>query len=160
MAEEEPKKRKGNKLLIGLVIFTLLASGGAAGYFYLSANSGDLAEDGTEKAPPVEIVEPIFVKVGPMTVNIRSHLGDRLLYISMMVKVKDETTEKFLKKQMPDINNRLLILLSQQTAESLTAVGGKEIAAENILAALNRPFSDPQPELGIESVLFQDFIVQ
>jgi len=74
--------------------------------------------------------------------------------------VKDETTEKFLLAQMPDINNRLLILLSQQNAEALNAVGGKEVVAQRILEALERPFSDPQPTLTIESVLFQDFIVQ
>lgn len=160
MAEENTIRPKSRKLLIGVLMLALMAAGGAAGYLYLSKSDSALLADGTEKAEPIEVVEPIFVKVGPMTVNIRSNLGDRLLYISMMVKVKDETTEGFLQKQMPDINNRLLILLSQQTAESLNAVGGKEVAAENILAALNRPFADPQPELGIESVLFQDFIVQ
>ncbi len=159
MSEEEGKKGGKLKVIILVVVFLLLGGGGgAAAVFFLGGKDEASAEEA--EPPPPEIVDPIFVKVGPMTVNIQSMRGDRLLYTSLMLKVGDETTEKFLLTQMPDINNRMLILLSQQTAEELNAIEGKQMVAEKILTTLREPFADPQPELVIDSVFFQDFIVQ
>lgn len=146
-------------LVIIVLVVALIGVGGAFAYFMLDKN--EQGEDGTADADaPIEIIEPIYVKVGPMTINISGRGGDRLLYTSMMLKVKDVTTETFLQTQMPDINNRMLILLSQQKAEELNETGGKEMIAAKILEALEKPFADPQPELVIQDVLFQDFIVQ
>lgn len=149
-------------LLIGLLVVLLVIMVSVNMYLLLKDDDADNAEAvAEEEQQPIEIVDPIFVKVGPMTVNIGSaNLGDRLLYTSLMVKVGNEETAKFLRTHLPDINNRMLILLSQQSAEQLTAPSGKEALAAKILESLTQPFSTPQPELEMESVLFQDFIVQ
>jgi len=151
----------GSKLLKVVAIATLLivaSVAGAGAYYFLKTDSARSGPDIDSK--PVEISDPIYLKVGPMTVNVQSDRGDRLLYMSMMVKVGDDDTKSFLENNMPDINNRMLILLSQQRAEKLNAVDGKKLVAEKILGALQEPFSEHQPDLLIESVFFQEFIVQ
>ena len=150
-------------LMMGLVVFLLFIMVGMNMYLLLKDDDDTAAEaeaEVVEEAEPIEIIDPIFVKVGPMTVNIKSTHGERLLYTSMMVKVSDDETAKFLRIHLPDINNRMLILLSQQTAEQLTEPDGKAGLAEKIMEVLQAPFATPQPELALESVLFQDFIVQ
>ena len=158
--EQPEKKGGGKKWMVIILLLLLFGSGGAAAWYFLLG--GAASENGEEEAEaePIEITDPVFVKVGPMTVNIQSARGDRLLYTSMMIKVGNEDTQKFLETNMPDINNRMLILLSQQKAEELNAPEGKQMVADRILEALEEPFADPQPELTIESVFFQDFIVQ
>lgn len=154
------KKQDGKmKLIVIILIVVILALGGAVGYMFWS-KSNEPDPNAEPEPEPIVVVDPIFMKIGPMTVNIHSRRGDRLLYISFMLKVADETSESFLQTRIPDINNRLLILLSDQSAEELTAPGGKQLVANKILETLRKPYTDPQPEIVIEDVLFQDFIVQ
>jgi len=159
-AEQEttPRGRRVVKV-IAIAALLIATSAAGAGAFYFFMAEGPKA-DRSDDAKPVEIREPIYLKVGPMTVNIQSNRGDRLLYMSMMVEVGDDETKTFLENNMPAINNRMLILLSQQRAENINAIDGKQLVADKILDALQEPFSDPQPELVIESVFFQEFIVQ
>ena len=148
-------------LLIGLLALLLVVMVGLNLYLLLRDDGAQHEAPTVEEQAPMEITEPVFVEVGPMTVNVDSaDLGERLLYISLMIKVGSEETAKFLRTHLPDINNRLLILLSAQQAEQLTAAQGKKALAKQILEALQEPLADPQPELSLEAVLFQDFIVQ
>ncbi|KZX54875.1 hypothetical protein A3709_07570 [Halioglobus sp. HI00S01] len=152
--EQQPKSRK-RIILVAMILVGIM---GAAAGAYLTLGSSDADE--SKIAEPAVIVDPLFVKVGPMTVNLQGKSTDRLLYTSVMLRVSDNTTRNFLTTYMPDINNRMLVLLSQKSAEQLKAAEGKSQVADEILLALSEPFSDPQPELSIVGVYFQDFIVQ
>ena len=153
-------KFQQGKILLWVLLVLLVLGGAGGGYFFFMHPGDEKTADGEEAAEEVVIVDPIFVSVGPFTVNISSLRGDRLLYTSMMLQVDDEQTEIFLQKHMPSINNRMLILLSEQIAEELNALGGKEMVKQKILDIFNTPLSEPQPELAIRDVLFQEFIVQ
>src|SRR5690606_10330608 len=105
--------------------------------------------------------EPIFVPVGSMTVNLQDDsFGQRLLYTGFSLKVNDNSTRDILLTHMPEVRSRLLLLLSQKSADALTAAGGKEVLVQEITALLAEPLAPGLPPVALSSVLFTDFIVQ
>ncbi len=147
-------------LLILLVLFLGLLS--AANFWLLleSREVGEIAEEETEQAN-VEPQDPIFVTVGPMTVNLESdQYGQRLLYTGLSLRVADEETREQLTTHMPEIHSRLLVLLSSYSASELTAPDGKEELAEEILGLFDEPLAAGWSPPSVEAVFFTDFIVE
>ena len=146
-------------ILVILMVFLALMT--VANFYLLmdtrKAQQGDEDTDLVQQeAPP-----PIFVPLGPLTVNLRNDVyGQRLLYTSLTLRVEDEVTREILAAHMPEVHSRLLLLLSAQNAEDMTSVDGKAILGEKVLKLFEEPLTDPQPPLTISAVLFTDFIVQ
>jgi len=145
--------------LLGLLI--ILISGASSAGVYLLLDSRSAADEVAKAAPPAEALPPIFVPVQPFTVNIQSDdYSQRLLYIGLSLKVGDEKSSELVRTYMPQVRSRLLMLLSSQNADDLTTPQGKEKLSRQILALFDQPFSDPQPTLAVDDVLYTDFIVQ
>lgn len=107
------------------------------------------------------VAEPIFVKVGPMTVNLRSDAyGHRYLYAGLNLKVRDEESREQILTHMPEVHNRLLLLLSAQSASELEQPNGKTELAAQIVALFDTPLAKGWPRPRVDAALFTDFIVQ
>jgi flagellar FliL protein len=158
--KESTEKSRKPWWLMGLLIIVLSMASSAGAYYLLDRNSAE-DEASAEAEEPVEAPEPIFVSVSPFTVNLQSkQYEQRLLYIGLAFKVGDDETYRIVEQNMPQLRSRLLLLLSDQQAEDLVLPAGKQALARNILALFDEPFSDPQPALAIDDVLYTDFIVQ
>lgn len=159
MANFLNNSRATSWLLIVLAAFLTLMT---VANFYLLLETRN-AQPATEQTAlvPADAPEPIFVRLGPLTVNLRNDAyGQRLLYTSLTLRVEDATTQEILAAHMPEVHSRLLLLLAAQNADDMTSVDGKAILSEKILALFEQPLTDPQPPLAISAVLFTDFIVQ
>lgn len=109
-----------------------------------------------ERAP-----DPKYVQIGPMTVNLgRESFNQRLLYIGVSLRVLDSETQNLIEQHMPEVKNRMLLLLSGYSAEEMLSPGGKQQLASEIIELFDDPLTEPQPPLNIRSVLFTDFIIQ
>lgn len=161
MAKTKTEGKKGKPWwLLGLLIILISVACSVGVYFLLDSNSA-ASDEVTKAAPPAEALPPIFVPVQSFTVNIQSDdYSQRLLYIGLSLKVDDEQTGELIKTHMPQVRSRLLMLLSGQNADELVTPQGKETLSRQILALFDKPFSDPQPALAVDDVLFTDFIVQ
>ncbi|GAA5178716.1 flagellar basal body-associated protein FliL [Modicisalibacter zincidurans] len=147
--------------LAGLLIILLSVAGSVGVYLLLDSRSVASEDEVTQAAPPAEAEPPIFVSVQPFTVNIQSDdYSQRLLYIGLSLKVGDEQSSELVKMHMPQVRSRLLMLLSSQNADDLITPQGKEKLSRQILALFDQPFSEPQPTLVVDDVLYTDFIVQ
>lgn len=147
--------------LLGILVIILSMACSAAVFFMLDSNSSAAAQDSLVISEPVEAPAPIFVGITPFTVNLQSEeYAQRLLYIGLSLKVADELTQELIVKHMPQVRSRLLMLLSSQNAEDLISPQGKLALSKEILALFDEPFSDPQPTLAVQNVLYTDFIVQ
>lgn len=161
MAKEE-QKGGNNKLLIILLVVLICGMGAVIAYLLLDSRKGG-DEGGTEHASeePAIAPEPIFIKIGPMTVNlVNDELGQHLLYTSLTLKVDNQQTHDLIDTHMPEVHSRVLLLLSSKTAEEISSPEGKEKLIGEILALFEQPLTQPQPILAISSVLFSEFIVQ
>lgn len=153
-------KSSGIKWILIVLAVVLIALAGAILYLLLDGRQENSPPPRSQSSPAVAPL-PIFVKVGPMTVNLASDsYGQQLLYLSLSLKTSDLQTRDIINRHMPEVQNRLLILLSGQSAETLLSPEGKEGLSAQILALFEQPFTEPQPPLLISAVLFTDFILQ
>lgn len=147
--------------IIGILII-LFSMGSSAAMYYLMDSRG--SEDNVQAHTEIEeprAPSPIFVAISPFTVNLQSHHYDqRLLYVGLSLRVGNQTTQDLLQEHMPQVRSRLLMLLSSQQAEDLVTPEGKQALSSEILALFDQPFTDPQPPLAINDVLYTEFIVQ
>ncbi|GHE21067.1 flagellar basal body-associated protein FliL [Halomonas urumqiensis] len=159
------KSTGGSRKLLWLMgIVVILSSSAAAAALYMvfdQRNDGAQAQSQIQEEVVAERVAPIFVTIEPFTVNLADdQYGTRLLYAGMTLKVADQHTREVLTEHMPQVRSRLLMLFSGQQARELTGPEGKRTLAEEVLATLDAPMTENQPELAIDDVLFTEFIVQ
>ncbi|RWU09606.1 flagellar basal body-associated protein FliL [Pseudidiomarina gelatinasegens] len=129
---------------------------------YLLWETRSLAAASAMGAQPAEQepTDPVFVNISPFTVNLQSdQFGPRLLYAGLTLEVPSEKVKATLIKNMPQVRNRLLVLLSGQNAEGITQSEGKKVLAQNIMDSLIAPYNGDE-EIAINDVLFTEFIVQ
>lgn len=147
-------------LILIIVLVVLLGAGGAAGWLlfgkHAKAAEGEMAVAAT--SAPKRTEKPVFLDLDSFTVNLEG--GDRLLYVGMTLQLGDEATHEFLKAHLPQVRNRMLMVLSGQDAGTLITSDGKQKLAEAIRTSLLKQFADAQPALQVDKVLFTQFIVQ
>ena len=155
-------KGGSRKLLWLMVILVILSSSAAAAAIYLVFDQRqDPAQASVQTAAVPERRAPIFVKIDPFTVNLADDVyGSRLLYTGLSLKVGNEETRDILVEHMPQVRSRLLLMFAGKQASELTDPGSKQGLGEQVMAVLDPPMTDHQPELVIEDVLFTEFIVQ
>ena len=150
----------GNKTLwlvimaLALVIVTGAAIGGTYMFMNDDATAGEAEH--AKKAPPPK---PVFVEIDPFTANLQDARG-RILYIRIALKVDDEPQASRLTEHMPQVRNRILMILTDSPAEQLTTGDGKQMLANKLQVAIAEPFIDGEEPIGVQGVLFTDFIVQ
>lgn len=156
---------KKNSLLV--ILLMLIAIGGCAlaGYtFYEMKNlrgevAGNRKTSTDEK--PAEVVAPIYVPMDTFTVSLQPQEEDldRVLYVGITLRVKDEQSKVLAEQFLPDIRSRIFILLSHQTAKSLSTEEGKNNLVGMIKEELMKPVS-PHQNILVSDVLFNAFILR
>jgi len=125
------------------------------------------------RIPTVDISKPpIFVQLEPFTVNLRAKEGEDSHYLQtdIALRVNDSKTADALKGWMPEIRNRVNLILSSKSISDVQGDLSHENVQSEILRGLNAMFGIPPPppevpqahgSLGpIQGVLFISFIVQ
>ncbi len=159
--KDVPTAQAGKQSPVLYVLLTaLIFMVGANTYFlWETRNIALQATVGTveDKADPQD---PVFLNIAPFTVNLQSdQFGPRLLYAGLTLELPSEKAKESLSKNMPQVRNRLLVLLSGQEAERITQSEGKRQLAATISATLSEPYNSNE-EVLINDVLFTEFIVQ
>lgn len=166
MSDKDQSQQKTKTPWIPMLAIALFCSGISGGaVYYLSHKEISEkvvgTEDKSKAKEPVVVAAPIYLKIAPFTVNIKSDSArPRLLYSGVSFKLGDHETEKFLSEHMVEIRSRMLMLVADSKAEELVTPEGKAILTAKIMDMFKLPFSEPQPELAVTEALFTDFIVQ
>jgi flagellar FliL protein len=147
-------------LILIVVLVVLLGAGGAAGWMLFNKHSKPATGDKTvaDTAAPKRAEKPVFLDLDSFTVNLEG--GDRLLYVGMTLQLGNESTQEFLRAHLPQVRNRMLMVLSGQDADALITSDGKQKLAEAIRTSLLKQFAGARPALLVDKVLFTQFIVQ
>ncbi|MFU8783882.1 flagellar basal body-associated protein FliL [Aliidiomarina sp.] len=164
MAKPQPQKTD-NKSTIILVLVALvvvmIAATAVNTWLLLDTRTAAHAALHGNMPEQERVREPVFVKVDPFTVNLRSdQFGPRLLYAGMTLEVQDGSSKDTLMSNMPQVRSRLLVLLSGLDAERISTADGKTALAETIRTRLSEPYANSTAEIEIFDVLFTEFIVQ
>ena len=159
-AEEAPppkKKRNPLKLLLPLVL--LLGAGGGGAWYFLHDQApakGDKAAAAAAKAEDTK--PPVFAALEPFTVNLQREDGAaQYLQVGLSLKLADSSLSDAIKLHMPEIRNRVLLLLASKKASEISTTDGKQKLAAELMQAIAQPLGDAA---GLEAVLFTSFVVQ
>ena len=101
---------------------------------------------------------PVFYALDTFTVNLGD--ADRVLYIGITLRLKDETTRSRLSEYLPEVRSRLLLLFSRQDAAVLATEEGKQKLIAAIKAILSTPLVAGQPKQDVTDVLYTAFILR
>ncbi|TRW48819.1 flagellar basal body-associated protein FliL [Aliidiomarina halalkaliphila] len=161
-AQAQAKDSGNNKIIMVLLVLVGLMVAITAANTYLLMDTRTMAANALHgNATEEQRRDPVFVKVDPFTVNLRSdQFGPRLLYTGMTLEVQEGDTKNILLNNMPQVRSRLLVLLSGQDAEMISTPDGKMALSDSIKARLSEPYGGSERELEIFDVLFTEFIVQ
>jgi len=153
-AREAPASSKKLILIIvGAVLFLAVGIGGA--WFVLGArhNEGGAVSH-------VENKTPVFLTMETFTVNLQVEEVPQFLQVGMTLQVANEATAELIKQNMPQVRNRLLLLLSSKKSSELLSVDGKKKLATEIIDQIRQPFSAQGSKPEVSDVFFTSFVIQ
>lgn len=150
-------KLSQRNLIILLAAALLLVIGGGGTWFFLSyAQHGEKgAQEQVKHVPP-----PVFLHLETFIVNLQSEETQQFLQTNMTLQVSSNSQVDFIKENMPQVRNRLLLLLSSKKASEILSPDGKKKLAAEILAQIRQPFTPQGPKPEVSDVFFTSFVIQ
>ncbi len=146
----KPASRK--RLWIALAAVLLLAGGGGGAWWFLHARTDAPAVARVEPPAP-----PVFIELETFTVNLA---GDRILQTTLSLQVAKSGDADQLKLYLPQVKDRLLLLLSSKTVEELQSAEGKESLRADITKRLRAPYAKGLEAPAILGVFLTSFVIQ
>lgn len=155
MAEEEQEKPKRTFLIIIIVLVVLLlAGGGVTAWFFLQGSSSQEEQASTtEKTIPEEIT---LVSVPQFLVNLSDPLGRRFIKITISIETPNPQVASKVEKQMFQIRDKIILLLSSKTYGDLAALDSKLYLKNEIVDRINQVIA---PDT-IRQIYISDMIIQ
>lgn len=154
MTDSAITKKSKRSIWIPLLVLITLAACATAGYSYWRMQQEPTAAAAKAEAPPA----PVFFPLDTFTVNLGD--ADRVLYVGITLRLKDEATRSRLNDYLPEVRSRLLLLFSRQDASTLATDDGKQKLVDAIKQTLSTPLVNGQPKQEVTDVLYTAFILR
>ncbi|MEO3991280.1 flagellar basal body-associated protein FliL [Pseudocitrobacter cyperus] len=155
MTDTAITKNRKRAIWLPLLLLVTLAALAIAGYSYWRMQQNRTHETKAEAPPPAA---PVFFALDTFTVNLGD--ADRVLYLGITLRLKDEATRARLNEYLPEVRSRLLLLLSRQDASQLATDAGKQKLAAAIKETLSTPLIAGHPKQDVTDVLYTAFILR
>lgn len=128
--EAAAPKKKGKLLIISIAAVVVLGAGGGGAWFFLKPSD----PNAVHAAPPKPAV---FMALEQFTVNLVPQDGQQqYLQAGLTLKLGEKVKEESVKEKMPEIRDRILMVLSAKKASDVLSVAGKQKLAKEIVAAV------------------------
>lgn len=154
MTDSALNKKSKRSIWIPLLVIITLAACATAGYSYWRMQQKPTTAANEPPPPPA----PVFFALDTFTVNLGD--ADRVLYIGVTLRLKDEATRTRLNEYLPEVRSRLLLLFSRQDAAVLSTEDGKQKLIAAIKETLSPPLVAGQPKQDVTDVLYTAFILR
>ena len=155
MTDSAITKKRKRSIRSPLLVLITLAACAAAGYSYWRMQQKPAADAKVEAPPPPA---PVFFALDTFTVNLGD--ADRVLYVGITLRLKDDATRARLSEYLPEVRSRLLMLFSRQDAAQLATNEGKQNLANAIKETIATPLVPGQPKQEVTDVLYTAFILR
>lgn len=155
MTDSAISKKSKRSIWIPLLVIITLAACATAGYSYWRMQQHPTSAASKQPPPPPA---PVFFPLDTFTVNLGD--ADRVLYIGVTLRLKDEATRARLNDYLPEVRSRLLLLFSRQDASALSTEEGKQKLIVAIKETLSPPLVAGQPKQDVTDVLYTAFILR
>jgi flagellar FliL protein len=158
-AAPAPTKKNGSGLIIAaLAVVVLVGAGGAGWLFFMRAPT----DAGTRLAEAEEVhADPIYYTLADnLVVNFRSPGGTRFLQVGIELMTYDKEGAHKLEKHAPVLRSNLILLLSDQSQDTLLSREGKEALRAEALAEVRRAMTELDGNPLVEALYFTSFVMQ
>lgn len=153
-----PKKKGGGLVVILAALIALGGAGGAGWYFFLRAPADETTE--LAAAEPVHADPIYFTLAENLVVNFRSPGGTRFLQVGIDLMTYDEEGAHTLEKHAPVLRSNLILLLSDQSQDTLLSREGKEQLRAEALAEVRKAMTELDGHPVVEALYFTSFVMQ
>lgn len=153
-AAEGKKSKKGLIIIILIAIIAIGAGAGGAWYF-MKMSGGEETEPEKPKTKPTK-----FMELDIFTVNLQPEDNNQYLQVGLTVKVRETEVVQEITKQMPDIRNRILMLLSSKKATDIAGIQGKQLLSQQIVEEIKQSLGSEDLQEDVREVLFTSFVIQ
>jgi len=154
------------KLIILIVLGLLLAVGLSVGGTFFVMSRGDSDKPAAEEAAQTDAspqrAAAIYEVLAPAFIVNFTNAGGRQRYMQVSVALmsRDQAALDALKEHMPLLRNQLVMLFSSQEFASLATPVGQEMLRQQATASVQELAQKEIGKLGIEQVLFTNFVLQ
>ncbi|MCB1985604.1 MAG: flagellar basal body-associated protein FliL [Burkholderiales bacterium] len=150
-------KGGGKKGIIIMALIAIIAIGAGAGgtWFFMQGQP----EDEYEPARPKKI-PTAFKELDIFTVNLQPEERGQYLQLGLTVKIRDTDVSNEIDHKMPEIRNRVLLLLTSKTANDITTLVGKQLLSSEIADEIRESMDSEVLREEILEVLFTSFVIQ
>lgn len=165
---ELPKSKK--KLIIIIISFVLLLSGiGAGVYFFIKkpsaeSQAGEPNVNATPEPPKkdAKAKPPVFIALESFTVNLKMAPDEtqQYLQIGISLELRSDKSVDPVKQRIPQVRNRVLMLLTNSKGSDLSTPEGKEKLVEDIKTQINALYPQMINDAPVLGVFFTSFIIQ
>ena len=158
-AEEtkEAKPNKKGKLMVILVVILALGGGIGGTWFYMQSQIEEL--EGDEPKEPKK-KPTTFVELDIFTVNLLPEETNTYLQVGLTIKAHETEVIDAIDDQMPEIRNRILLILSSKEAAEISTIIGKQQLSSDITNEIKQVFDSEEMQNDIVGVLFTSFVIQ
>ena len=159
-AEDAAPAKGGKKgLIITIVLLLVLGGGGFAAFRMMGHKEDPKAKQGAKKE---QLLPARYVTLDPpFVVNFEAESAVRFLQITISVMTRDPEAEKLIKDNDPRIRNDLLLILGNQSYQSVSKLEGKEDLQNRCLEAVRTVVKDSGGDAArVEALYFTSFVMQ
>lgn len=154
-------KQSNKKLIIIIATVVLLLGGGLAAWLFLSGGHAEEGEHAAaEEKHVAESTEPVFVKLDTFTVNLNPEEGDKYLQVDITLNASEKSDADMLEQYMPQVRNRVLMILTSKLASEISDMEGKKILGQELTEQINEPYSEGAQPLKVKETFFTSFVIQ
>lgn len=172
-AEAQPAPKKSKLLLIIIACVVVIAAAGGGFYFFSHGEEAEQSVDAKDKdkgksksKKAKHDAEPkapaVYVKFEPpFVVNFEAKGAMRFLQVSVEVMTRDPATAELIKQNDPMLRNNLLLLLGNQTYDTISTREGKEhLRGEALQEVAKVIASEGGSGKNVEQLYFTSFVMQ
>jgi len=156
----EPAKQGGKKgLIITLVALLVLGGGGAGAWFAFGGKHDPKAKTTKEEGPKLP---PRYINLDPpFVVNFEAEAVVRFLQVTIGVMTRDPAVESIVKENDPRVRNDLLMILANQTYDTVSTIEGKEKLRQRCLDSVRAIVKEMGGDSKkVEALYFTAFVMQ
>lgn len=149
------KKNKKGLFIIILIAVIALGAGAGGTWYAMKMLGGEESESALPKEKPTT-----FIDLDIFTVNLQPEENNQYLQVGLTAKTRETPVVAVISKQMPDIRNRVLMLLSSKKAADIASIAGKQQLSQQIVDEIKQSVGSAELQEDVLEVLFTSFVIQ
>jgi len=147
--------KKALVIIVVVSLFLLFAVMILAGVLFYKLSPQFQKESGETGEANTDSIGPVFT-MDTFIVNLADPGGKRYLRITIALEVEREEVVEELKKRLPQVKHKILMILPEKKVEDLQSAEGKNATMNEIMSQLNALL----PNGKIKHLYFTEFVIQ